>query len=268
MSENPLIAEEKHETTFYTGIGVLESAEECSTALRSGEWIDAGIDVLSVGVDYVNYLDNPAGALLGWGVDWLFEHVEALSKPLDWLAGNPDAITAHAQTWGNIADAVAATRRDYASAVSGDLTSWQGAAADAYRRHATDTGYLFEAMAIAADAIKVAITLSGQVVNAVRDKIREWIAQLVGNLIAWLTEAAATVGVATPVVAQQATVAIAKQATEIAKLLLKLHQTISALLPLLRHLGEIFQILRGALVAEQYPRGSAISRALSGSAAK
>jgi uncharacterized protein YukE len=268
MSENPLIAEEKHETTFYTGIGVLESAEECSTALRSGEWIDAGIDVLSVGVDYVNYLDNPAGALLGWGVDWLFEHVEALSKPLDWLAGNPDAITAHAQTWGNIADAVAATRRDHASAVSGDLTSWQGAAADAYRRHATNTGYLFEAMAIAADAIKVAITLSGQVVNAVRDKIREWIAQLVGNLIAWLTEAAATVGVATPVVAQQATVAIAKQATEIAKLLLKLHQTISALLPLLRHLGEIFQILRGALVAEQYPRGSAISRALSGSAAK
>lgn len=264
MSDNPLIAEEKHKSTPYTGIGILESADECGKALSSGKWVDAGIDALSTGAAYANYLDNPAGALLGWGVDWLFEHVEALSKPLDWLAGSPDAITAHAQTWGNIADTVAATRRDYAHAVSGDLISWQGAAADAYRRHATDTGYLFEAMAIAADAIRVAITLSGQVVTAVRDKIREWIAQLVGNLIAWLTEAAATVGVAAPVVAEQATAAIAKQAAEIAQLLLKLHQTITALLPLVRHLGEVFQMLQGALAAEQHPQASTISRALSG----
>lgn len=266
MSGNSLIAEEEHDSTPYSGIGILESAHECGKALSSGEWVDAGIDALSAGVDYVNYLDNPAGALLGWGVDWLFEHVDALSKPLDWLAGNSDAITAHAQTWGNIAGAVAATRRDYALAVSGDLPSWQGAAADAYRRRATDTGYLFEAMAIAADAIRAAIMLSGQVVTAVRDKIREWIAQLVGNLIAWLTEAAATVGVATPVVAEQATVAIAKQAAEIAQLLLKLHKTICALLPLVGHLGEVFQMLQGALAAEQHTQASAISCALSGSA--
>lgn len=266
MSGNPLIAEEQHETTLYSGIGILDSANECGKALGNGEWIDAGIDALSAGVGYVNYLDNPAGALLGWGVDWLFEHVEALSKPLDWLAGNPDAITAHAQTWGNIADAVTAARQDYGHAVAGDLTSWQGAAADAYRRRATDTGYLFEAMAVAADAIRVAITLSGQVVNDVRDKIREWIAQLVGNLIAWLTEEAATVGVATPVVAEQAAIAIAKQAAEIAQLLLKLHKTITALLPLVRHLGEVFTLLQGALAAVHSTDGSPISRALSGAA--
>ena len=264
MPDNPLIAEEKHDGTPYAGVGILDSASGCGEAIRDGEWIEAGIDALSVGVSYVNYLDNPAGALLGWGVDWLFDHVEALSKPLDWLAGNPDAITAHAQTWGNIADAVTAARRDYMHAVSGDLSSWQGAAADAYRRRATDTGYLFEVMAIAADAIKAAITLSGQVVDAVRNKIRKWIAQLVGNLIAWLTEEAATAGVATPVVAEQATMAIAKQAAEIAQLLLKLHKTITALLPLLRHLGEVFWMLKGALDTQHATNGSAISRALSG----
>ena len=266
MSDNPLIVEEKHDSSPYAGIGILDSATGCGEALNNSAWIDAGIDAVSAGVGYVNYLDNPAGALLGWGVDWLFEHVEALSEPLDWLAGNPDAITAHAQTWGNIADAVTAARRDYVDAVAGDLSSWQGAAADAYRRRATDTGYLFEAMATAADAIKAAITLSGQVVDAVRDKIREWIAQLVGNLIALLTEEAATVGVATPVVAEQATMAIAKQAAEIAQLLLKLHKTICALLPLVGHLGEVFQMLQGALAAEQHTQASAISCALSGSA--
>lgn len=246
MPDNPLIAEEDHHTTPYAGIGILDSATECGEALMSGEWIDAGIDALAAGVGYVNYLDDPAGALLGWGVDWLFEHVEELSKPLDWLAGNPVALTAHAQTWGNIADAVTAARRDYEQAVSGDLTSWQGGAADAYRWRASNTGVLLEAMAIAADAIKVAIRLSGQVVDAVRDKIREWIAQLVGNLIAWLTQEAATVGVATPVVAEQATMAIAKQAAEIAQLLVKLHKTITALLPLLRHLGEVITMLHRA----------------------
>lgn len=266
MPDNPLIAEEKHDSTLYAGVGILDSASGFGEAIKDGEWIDAGIDALSVGVGYVNYLDNPAGALLGWGVDWLFEHVEALSKPLDWLAGNPHAITAHAQTWGNIADAVTAARRDYVHAVSGDLTSWQGAAADAYRRRATDTGYLFEAMATAADAIKAAITLSGQVVDAVRDKIREWIARLVGNLIAWLTEEAATAGVATPVVAEQATMAIAKQAAEIAQLLLKLHKTITALLPLVRHLGEVIKMLQAALDAQHSVAGSPISRALSGAA--
>ena len=266
MSENPLIAEEKHDSTPSAGIGILDSASGCGEAIRNGEWIDAGIDTLSAGVGYVNYLDNPAGALLGWGVDWLFAHVEALSKPLDWLAGDPDAITAHAQTWGNIADAVTAARRDYVHAVSVDLTSWQGAAADAYRHRATDTGYLFEAMATASDAIKAAITLSGQVVDAVRDKIREWIAQLVGNLIAWLTEEAATAGVATPLVAEQATMAIAKQAAQIAQLLLKLHKTITALLPLVHHLGEVIKMLQSALAAQHSVRGSPISRALSGSA--
>src|SRR5437764_12693908 len=86
MSDNPLIAEEKHDSSPYAGIGILDSAAGCGEALNNGEWIDAGIDAVSAGVGYVNYLHNPAGALLGWGVDWLFEHVEALSEPLDWLA--------------------------------------------------------------------------------------------------------------------------------------------------------------------------------------
>lgn len=266
MSDNPLIAEQKHDTTPYAGIGILDSARGCSAALGNGEWIDAGVDALETGLAYADYLENPAGALLGWGVDWLFEHVKALSEPLDWLAGNPDAITAHAQTWGNIADAVTAAGQDYLRAAGGDITSWRGAAADAYRRRATDTSYLFEAMAVAADAIRVTVTLSGQVVNAVREKIRKWIAALVGDLIAWLTEATATVGLAAPVVAEQATVAIAKQAVQIAQLLIKLHKTISTLMPLLRHLGEVFRTLQGALDAVHANGGSAISGALSGAA--
>jgi hypothetical protein len=67
-------------------------------------------------------------------------------------------------------------------------------------------------------------------------------------------------------VAEQATMAIAKQAAEIAQLLLKLRKTITALLPLVRHLGEVIKMLQAALDPQHSGAGSPISRALSGAA--
>ena len=136
---NPLVAQENHDTTGYAGIGILDSTTQCVDAIASGDWIDAGIGVASTIVDGISLYEDPAAALASYGVGWLIEHVHALSEPLDWLAGNPGAIEAHAHTWGNVADAVSAVRQDYARAVTSDLTTWQGAAADAYQHRATGT---------------------------------------------------------------------------------------------------------------------------------
>ncbi|MGH3515109.1 MAG: hypothetical protein ACRDRB_22995, partial [Pseudonocardiaceae bacterium] len=123
MTANPLVADEEHPTA-YAGIGILDPAIQCVNAISSGDWVEVGIDTASATLDALSYVSNPAGALLSYGVGWLIEHVEILAEPLDWLAGSPDAITAHAQTWGNVADAVSAARQDYAHAVAGDLTTW------------------------------------------------------------------------------------------------------------------------------------------------
>jgi uncharacterized protein YukE len=259
----------KHPTA-YAGIGILDPAFQCVNAISSGDWIEVGIDTASASLDTLNYVSNPAGELLSYGVGWLMEHVEVLSEPLDWLAGSPDAITAHAQTWGNVADAVSAARQDYAHAVSADLITWQGAAAGAYRAHAQGSDHLLEAMAIAADGIRVAVTLSGLIVAAVREQIRKMITELVGYLIEYATELLASGGLAAPVVAEQAMTLIAQWATKIAELLLKLVHTIKNLMPLLRHLDEVFSALREAMgvpssVSPHRAAGqSAISRALGG----
>jgi hypothetical protein len=146
--------------------------------------------------------------------------------------------------------------------VAGDLTTWQGAAADAYRGRATDTAHLLDALAVAADGIRVAITLSGKVVSDVRGKIQTIITNVVGALISWIAELVCSGGLATPVVAEQAITFIAKWAVKIAELVTKLLRTIKTLMPLLRHLDEIFSTLREALHSQPALSPSALSRAL------
>jgi uncharacterized protein YukE len=269
MAANPLVADEEHPTAF-AGIGIVDPSLQCVNAISSGDWIEVGIDTASASLDTLNYVSNPAGALLSYGVGWLMEHVEVLSEPLDWLAGSPDAITAHAQTWGNVADAVSAARQDYAHAVSGDLATWQGAAAESYRAHAKGSDHLLEAMAIAADGIRVAVTMSGTIVAAVREEIRKMITELVGYLIEYAAELLGSGGLAAPVVAEQAMTLIAEWAAKIAELMLKLLRTMKNLMPLLRHLDEGFSALRDAMATQPSgsphpPTGrSTISRALDG----
>lgn len=243
---NPLVAHEEQPSAF-AGIGVLESTTQCVNAISSGDWIEAGIDTASVTMDTLSLIEDPAAALASYGVGWLIEHVHALSEPLNWLAGNPGAITAHAQTWGNIADAVSAVRQDYLHAVAADLATWQGAAADACRAHSTGNGHLLEALAIAADGVQVAITMSGQIVADVRDKIQQIVTNVVSSLISWVAELACTGGLAAPVVAEQAITFIAKWSAKIAELVLKLLRTIKTLMPLLRHLNEVLSAIKGAL---------------------
>ncbi|MGC1734463.1 MAG: hypothetical protein WA731_17720 [Pseudonocardiaceae bacterium] len=267
MSANPLVAHEE-QPTAYAGIGILDPATQCVNAISSGDWVEVGIDTASTTLDALSYALNPAGALLSYGVGWLIEHVEILSEPLDWLAGSPDVITAHAQTWGNVADAVSAARQDYAHAVSGDLMTWQGAAADAYRGHAHGTDALLEAVAVAADGIRVAVTMSGMIVAAVRESIQKMITELVGYLIEYAAELLGSGGLAAPVVAEQAMSLIAEWATKISELILKLLRTIKNLMPLLRHLDEVFSALNDAIAApasggtRQPVAQSTISRAL------
>ncbi|MGQ0717181.1 MAG: WXG100 family type VII secretion target [Pseudonocardiales bacterium] len=267
MSANPLIAQEEQNTTIYSGIGILDSATQCVQAISSGDWIDVGINTAAVSLDTLGLASDPAGALLSYGIGWLIEHVDALSEPLNWLAGNPNAISTHAQTWGNVAHAVSTVRHDYAHAVSSDLTTWQGAAAEAYRARVDGIGHLLDATAIAAAGIQVAVTMAGMIVAAIRDKIRELISDLVSRLISYAAELAATAGLAAPVVAQQAVSLIAKWAAKIADLVIKLLRTIKALMPLLRHLDEIFGAIKNAMAAlssHQPGRPSAIAQALDG----
>jgi hypothetical protein len=244
---NPLIAAEQDSTTAVSGIGIAESAVDLASGIESGNWVEIGFGAAGVGLEALSIAMDPAGALLSAGVGWLMEHVEPLSEILDRLAGDADAVAAHAATWRNVAQAVGDVAADYGPAVAADTAGWTGAAADAYRTRGTDLANLLSAASTASGGVGTAVEMAGMIVGVVREIVRDLIADLVGRLIAWALEVAATLGLATPVVVAQATSAIAKWAARIADVVQKLIRTMNNLIPLLRRLDEVFASIRQAV---------------------
>ncbi|MDG4757445.1 hypothetical protein [Micromonospora sp. WMMD710] len=99
MPANPLIATASGPSpSAWAGIWICEDIELITQGIRNGSWIDGSLGVVSAGLDALALVSDPVGALLQYGIAWLIEHVKPLSEALDWLAGNPAEITAHAQT--------------------------------------------------------------------------------------------------------------------------------------------------------------------------
>ena len=151
-------------------------------------------------------------------------------------------MVAQAQTWKNVATAVAQVQVDYGQNATTDTAGWTGTAADAYRGRAADTAALIGAGAQAADGLGSAVELAGMVVGVVRETVRDLIADLVGRLVVWAAEALTIIGA--PAAAAQAAAAAAKWAARIAQIIKQLVRTLQNLMPLLRRLGDLFEQIR------------------------
>ncbi|MFF0500653.1 DUF6531 domain-containing protein [Nocardia aobensis] len=246
-ADNPLIAQREDSTKWYTGIGVAESVADIHDAISSGSWVDGGLAVLGAGMEAVSLAVDPLGTLASYGVGFLMEHVEPLQEALDWVAGDPDTVQAYAKTWENVSTHIKQVADDHKKSVDQDVADWVGSAGDAYRTHAAETNSLLTAASNAASAASSAIAMAGGVVAFVRQTVRDLIAQAVGRLAAWAAEEVCTLGVATPLVAAQATTFVAKVLTTIAKLFRKLASTFKKLTPLLHKLKGAWEDIMKAL---------------------
>ncbi|WP_452299644.1 WXG100-like domain-containing protein [Micromonospora krabiensis] len=179
------------------------------------------------------------------------EHVKPLSDALDWLAGDPDQITAYAQTWHNVSRHVAAQATALSEAVRTELATWTGPASEAYRRYSEQHLRHLTGMADSADLLGTVVEGAGLLVALVRELVRDLIADFVSILAVrlweWLAEAGLTLGAATPWVATQVSALVAKWAAKISGLLLALARSIERLRPILSKLGELLDTLRAAL---------------------
>jgi uncharacterized protein YukE len=245
---NPLIALRVDSTTAYTGAGLIEDVHDLISAYESGSWIDATIGGVATSMDLLGACTDPLGTVASWGVSWLIEHVKPLSDALDWLAGDPDQITAYANTWRNIADAVHASSEEFRHAVSTDLADWAGTSAEAYRSHADAHQQALGGIAKAADGIGMIVEGAGLLVALVRGFVRDLIAEFVSILAVrlpeWLAEEALTLGIATPWVAAQVSSLVAKWVAKIARLLHGLSASLRRLVPILHRLGDVMNSLK------------------------
>ncbi|GAA1643102.1 WXG100 family type VII secretion target [Actinoplanes couchii] len=172
------------------------------------------------------------------------EHVKPLRDALDWLAGKPDEIAAHAATWRNVSASASEAHQQYAAAIQMQTAEWLGASGDAYRAHAGEQLAAVDGIATVTNAISYAVEGAGLLVGLVREIVRDLIAQFVATLAVrlpqWLAEEGVTLGLATPVVAAQV-------ATLVARWVNRIQHFIRALLNSLRRLNGKLDELAGIL---------------------
>ncbi|MFX0595022.1 hypothetical protein [Melissospora conviva] len=248
---NPLIAARQDTTTAYAGFGLGESIVDLRNGIQSGSWIDSTIGGVGTSMEVLSTCLDPIGSVVSWGVAWLIEHVKPLSDALDWLAGDPDQITAYAQTWRNVSAHVTAQVADLSAAVRDEIATWTGPASEAYRRYNERHQQHLTELADAAGLIGTVVEGAGLLVALVRELVRDLIADFVSVLAVrlwqWLAEAGLTLGLATPLVVAQVSSLVAKWAAKIAGLLAALARSVARLRPILSKLGELLDTLRAAL---------------------
>ncbi|WKU06424.1 WXG100 family type VII secretion target [Micromonospora sp. HUAS LYJ1] len=248
MTGNPLVASASDAGPgAWAGIWICEDIELIAQGVRTGSWIDGSLGVVSAGLDALALVSDPVGALLQYGIAWLIEHVRPLSEALDWLAGDPAQITAHAQTWRNVAAALRQDAAELTHAVRTEVAGWGGSAGTAYRAWAAEQHRAVTGLAQGADTLAAATEGAAGLVAAVRLLVRDAVAACVSRLIVYAGELLATGGLATPWVVEQVTTLVGSWAARIARLLRGLLASLRRLLPELRRLGDLVEKLKQLL---------------------
>ncbi|WP_406629939.1 RHS repeat-associated core domain-containing protein [Amycolatopsis sp. WGS_07] len=238
---NPLIAPVKDSTTALSGIPLLEDAETLKQGIESKNWASVAIGAVGTALDVLTAVMDPFGAILAAGVGWLMEHVGPLKEALNALTGNADEIKSQSETWTNVAKELEGVSTELKELIKKDLESWQGEAADAYRKRAEDTSALIASAQKGSEGAASGVKTAGEVVAAVRTLVRDTIADLVGHLISWALQVVFTLGIGMAWVVPQVVTAVAKTASTIAKVTAKLVKALKALVPLLKKAGTLFE---------------------------
>jgi len=244
---SPLVAGSDTSNDPLAGVWIAEDIETILAGVRSGSWIDGTLGAVSAGLDTLAFVSDPIGGLLQYGVAWMLEHVKPLTEALDWLAGDPGQISAHAQTWRNISATLHDQAADLDRGTRGDTTDWIGDAADAYRTWSGQQRDSIGALATAAETMAAITEGAGTLVAAVRMMVRDAIAVLVSRLISYAAEELFTLGLATPVVIAQVSTLCASWAARIAGWLRGLVHSLERLRGLAGRMGDAIEAIKKLL---------------------
>jgi uncharacterized protein YukE len=231
------------------GLTAVEAGEEIGDGIAKGDWAKVALGGAGAGLDMLCAGTDPIGYFSGQLASWMMEHLEPLRKVLHALTGEPEMIKAYAASWAHISEELGAVSAGYAAAAEGTGWVWGGPASEAYRSQAQHVADLVQAAAGAADTLKTAATMAGELVAGIRVTVRDLIAALVGELVDLAAEELATVGLATPVVVAQAAEETARVTSRVGKVLLELKEAIDGLESLLAALRNMLDGVHGELSA-------------------
>ncbi|WP_051218473.1 hypothetical protein [Nocardioides insulae] len=198
-----------------------------ATALGDGDWASAAISAFGFGASAFAAVVDPLGTLLSSAAGFLMDYMPPLPQALDALAGNPALVEGIGQTWENIATQTEAAAEQLHAVVQKALANWTGVAADAY---SVLTNALISGMYQAAHGyrcIGLGLAVASGVVDAVRSFVKWIVSELVGQLISYVIQASATLGIGLTWVIPMATARISITVTDSARATTTLTTTIT-----------------------------------------
>jgi uncharacterized protein YukE len=244
---NPLVAARvEGSRDAQAGVRLAEDIELIKQGIDNKSWMDGTLGVVGAGLDALALISDPVGVLLQYGVSWIIEHVKPLSEALDWLAGDPAQIAAHAQTWRNVAKSLSGSVTHLTDG-AGEVAAWRGSAGGAYRAWAKQQRDAITGLAKASETMASITEGAGFLIAAVRILVRDAIATCVSRMITYAAEELLSFGVATPLVVEQVATLVASWAAKIARWLRALLGSLRKLMPIVRRLGEIIEELKKIL---------------------
>jgi hypothetical protein len=212
-SPTSLVAQTTSTRTAWTGSSLADGFQGLHQSVSSGNWVDGMLAGGAFALDAAATVLDPFSALLANGLGWAMEHFEPLREVLDKLAGIPDMVVAHAETWNNMAGALQTMADDLYANLSSDLPDWSGGAAESYRSLMVNNVDGLGGLSVLASTMSAATQAAGNLVSFTRDIVRDLICDLVARVIVWAAEAIFVVTI--PVVAAQIASAVVKWAGRI-----------------------------------------------------
>jgi uncharacterized protein YukE len=203
-----LVATSTTTRTAWTGSSLADGFQGLYQSVEGGSWVDGVLAGGSLVADAAATVIDPFSALLSNGLGWAMEHFQSLREMLDKLTGIPDKVAAHAQTWHNMAGALAAMAEDLQSNLAKDLPDWGGTAAGSYQTMMNNNVEGLGGLSVLAATMSSATQAAGNLVQFTRDIVRDLICDLVARVIVWAAEALAIVTI--PIVTAQIISAVAK----------------------------------------------------------
>ncbi|GLZ76790.1 hypothetical protein Afil01_15970 [Actinorhabdospora filicis] len=156
--------------------------------------IALGMDLLTVGLDFLAVVANPLKELMMAGIGFLIEQVEPLREAIHAVTGNPYEITALAKTWTQLAVELRQAADDY-TAATGQLKDWHGETAEGYLRVAADFQMSLKGAASWCEEVATGVAVTGAVVSTIKALVVELISDLVCRAIMVLVPAIASAAV-------------------------------------------------------------------------
>jgi hypothetical protein len=215
----PIVAPRVDSTRWYTSSSILQELHDIGQGVQNRNWVEVGVGVFGAAADVGGAILDPIGTLASLGAGWAIEHIRPLSDMLDWVSGDPDQVAAYGQTWRNVARATDGAAELYKGYVDADIRSWQDAAGSTYRSLVSARCQAMHELEASAEVISKITDALGTVVGIVRAGIKWLISFIIGKIISWVAEEAASLGLATPLVVTQAIAAIAQVVAKATKLI-------------------------------------------------